>query len=418
MAFEQYVAQLGQQARQASSVLMAATTEQKNSALLALANQLHQSTEQLISANKLDLEQAVANGLSDAMIDRLALDAARIDAMAEGVKQVAALQDPIGKITQSRLLPSGIRVAKMQVPLGVVGMIFESRPNVTIDAAVLCLKSGNAAILRGGKEAIHSNMALAAIVGQALQLAGLPAQSVQLIDKLDRDVVSALIGSPDAIDVVIPRGGRGLIERISQDARVPVIKHLDGVCHVYVDKAANQARAIDVAVNAKNQRYGTCNTTETLLVHQDIAPQWLPAWAAQQADYSVEIRACATSKQWLPDAVDAVDSDWVTEYLAPVISVKTVSSLDEAITHINQFGSHHTDAILTDDIGAAEQFKRRVDSGSVMVNASTRFADGFEYGLGAEIGISTDKFHARGPVALEGLCSQKWVVEGDYSIRK
>ncbi len=416
MSLDSYVTQLGQAARTASAQLMAATTEQKNDALHYLADLLDSNCHALIDVNKQDLDAAAKAGLSDAMIDRLMIDPQRVAAMSQGVRQVAGLPDPIGEISEQRSLESGITVAKMSSPLGVVCMIYESRPNVTIDAAVLCIKSGNAAILRGGKEAFYSNVALAQLVSTALTKAGLPALGVQLVDRLDREIVSLLISSPEYVDVVIPRGGRGLIERISKDARVPVIKHLDGVCHVYIDKAADLDRALQVVVNAKTQRYGTCNTTESLLVHVDAMDCLKPIAQALLAK-GVEIRGCQRTLDLVADAMLASEQDWFTEYLAPVISIKVVDSLDEAIAHINHYGSHHTDAILTDDTSAAIAFQRRVDSGSVMVNASTRFADGFEYGLGAEIGISTDKFHARGPVALEGLCSKKWVVTGDYAVR-
>jgi len=417
MDFKAYVNELGANARSASRKLAAASTQQKNVFLNCLAQRIREERNLIIEANQLDLEAAHRSGLSAALIDRLMLDKKRIEAIAQGVEQVAALADPIGTLSPYQQMPSGIRIAKMKVPLGVVGMIYESRPNVTIDAAVLCIKSSNAAILRGGRDAINSNRILTDILVEALEDAELPPTSIQLIQQLDHEVVSALISSPDTVDVIIPRGGRGLIERISKHARVPVIKHLDGVCHLFVERSANLERALDVVVNSKTQRYGTCNTAETLLVDCVIADAFLPMAAGRLDALGVEIRGCERTQQIVPFAKRATEKDWYEEYLAPVLAVRVVDSLDEAIDHINHYGSGHTDSILCNDTVSADRFRQLVDSGSVMVNASTRFADGFEYGLGAEIGISTDKFHVRGPVGLEGLCSEKWVVEGDYSIR-
>ncbi len=356
-------------------------------------------------------------GLDNALLDRLALNDKVIDGMIEGVRQIAALPDPIGEITDLKYRPSGIQVGRMRVPLGVIGIIYESRPNVTVDAAALCLKSGNATVLRGGSEAFHSNQAIAASVHRGLTKAGLPPNGVQVLNTTDRAAVGAMITMPDYIDVIIPRGGKGLIERISRDARVPVIKHLDGICHVYVDGDADLEKAIQVAFNAKTQRYGTCNTMETLLVSEEIAGEILPELGRMYLDKGVELRGCPTTLNLIPGSVAATEEDWDTEYLAPILAVKVVKDMDEAIDHIETHSSRHTDTIVTENITRSRRFLREVDSSSVMVNASTRFADGFEYGLGAEIGISTDKFHARGPVGLEGLTSQKFVVLGDGHIR-
>ncbi|MEE1950582.1 glutamate-5-semialdehyde dehydrogenase [Pseudomonas alcaligenes] len=413
-----YMTRLGRAARAASRVLARASTAQKNHALQAAANALDAARSELTSANELDLAAARANGLEPAMVDRLALTPKVIDSMIEGLRQVATLPDPIGEIQGMRYLPSGIQVGKMRVPLGVIGIIYESRPNVTIDAASLCLKSGNATILRGGSEAIHSNQAIARCIQFGLSEAGLPASAVQVVETTDRAAVGALITMPEFVDVIVPRGGKGLIERISRDAKVPVIKHLDGVCHVYIDVAADIDKAIRVADNAKTQRYSPCNTMETLLVHEAIAARVLPPLAAIYRDKDVELRGDAATRALLGgDVLEATEDDWYAEYNAPILAIRIVDSLDAAIEHINQYGSQHTDAIITENFSDARRFLTEVDSASVMVNASTRFADGFEYGLGAEIGISTDKLHARGPVGLEGLTSEKYVVFGDGHIR-
>lgn len=413
-----YMSRLGRAAREASRVVARATTAQKNQALLAAADALDAARAQLTEANEQDLANGRANGLEPAMLDRLALTPARIDDMIEGLRQVATLPDPIGEIRDMRYVPSGIQLGKMRVPLGVVGIIYESRPNVTIDAASLCLKSGNATILRGGSEAIHSNQAIAACIQTGLAKAGLPASVVQVVETTDRAAVGALITMPEYVDVIVPRGGKGLIERISRDAKVPVIKHLDGICHVYIDVAADLDKAIRVADNAKTQRYAPCNTMETLLVHAGIADRVLPPLAAIYRDKGVELRGDAATRALLgADVLEATEEDWRTEYNAPILSIRVVDSLDTAIEHINTYGSQHTDAIITENFTDARRFLTEVDSASVMVNASTRFADGFEYGLGAEIGISTDKLHARGPVGLEGLTSEKYVVFGDGHVR-
>ncbi len=413
-----YMNRLGRAAREASRITARATTAQKNNALLAAARALDAAREALLVANAKDLAAGRENGLDDAMLDRLALTPARIDEMIEGLRQVATLPDPIGTIRDMRYLPSGIQVGKMRVPLGVIGIIYESRPNVTIDAASLCLKSGNATILRGGSEAIHSNQAIAACIQQGLAEAGLPPACVQVVETTDRAAVGALITMPEYVDVIVPRGGKGLIERISRDARVPVIKHLDGVCHVYIDEAADLDKAIRVADNAKTQRYAPCNTMETLLVDASVAERVLPPLAQIYRDKGVELRGCERTRALLGGDVRAAsEEDWLAEYNAPILAVRIVDSLDAAIEHINHYGSHHTDAIVTENFTRARRFLTEVDSSSVMVNASTRFADGFEYGLGAEIGISTDKLHARGPVGLEGLTSEKYVVFGDGHVR-
>ncbi len=413
-----YMSRLGRAAREASRVIARATTAQKNKALLAAADALDAARAQLTEANEQDLANGRANGLEPAMLDRLALTPARIDDMIEGLRQVASLPDPIGEIRDMRYVPSGIQLGKMRVPLGVVGIIYESRPNVTIDAASLCLKSGNATILRGGSEAIHSNQAIAACIQTGLAEAGLPASVVQVVETTDRAAVGALITMPEYVDVIVPRGGKGLIERISRDAKVPVIKHLDGICHVYIDVAADLDKAIRVADNAKTHRYAPCNAMETLLVHAGIADRVLPPLAAIYRDKGVELRGDAATRALLgADVLEATEEDWRTEYNAPILSIRIVDSLDSAIEHINTYGSQHTDAIITENFTDARRFLTEVDSASVMVNASTRFADGFEYGLGAEIGISTDKLHARGPVGLEGLTSEKYVVFGDGHVR-
>lgn len=413
-----YMSRLGRAAREASRVLARASTAQKNAALLAAADALDAAREQLAHANEQDLAAGRANGLEPAMLDRLALTPARIDDMIEGLRQVAKLPDPIGEIRDMRFVPSGIQIGKMRVPLGVVGIIYESRPNVTIDAASLCLKSGNATILRGGSEAIHSNQAIARCIQQGLAAAGLPASAVQVVETTDRAAVGALISMPEYVDVIVPRGGKGLIERISREAKVPVIKHLDGICHVFIDESADLDKAIRIADNAKTQRYAPCNTMETLLVHQAIAARVLPPLAAIYRDKGVELRGDAATRALLgSDVLEASEEDWRTEYNAPILSIRIVDDLDSAIEHINTYGSQHTDAIVSENFSNARRFLAEVDSASVMVNASTRFADGFEYGLGAEIGISTDKLHARGPVGLEGLTSEKYVVFGDGHVR-
>ncbi len=415
-----YMARLGMAARAASTVMAAAGTAAKNDALRALARLLREAVHPLAQSNELDLAAARSNGLAGPMLDRLKLSPAIIATVAEGCEQLAAMPDPIGEITGVKRRPSGISVGRMRVPLGVFGMIYESRPNVTIEAASLAIKSGNACILRGGSEALHSNLALWRLVQAALADAGLPPEAVQLVETTDRAAVGRLITMPEYVDVIIPRGGKGLIERISAEARVPVIKHLDGNCHVYVDEEVDLDLAVKVTDNAKTQKYSPCNAAESLLVHAAQATAFLPRMAAVFAAKGVEMRCCpraATLLAGVKGVVPASDEDWATEYLAPIISIKVVDTLDEALAHINRFGSHHTDAILTTNHPHAMRFLREVDSASVMVNASTRFADGFEYGLGAEIGISTDKFHARGPVGLEGLTSMKWVVLGQGEVR-
>ncbi|WP_341304578.1 glutamate-5-semialdehyde dehydrogenase [Pseudomonas sp. TMP25] len=411
-----YMTRLGQAARSASRVLARASTAQKNRALHAAAAALDAARVALTAANDLDLAAARASGLEPAMVDRLALTPARIDGMIEGLRQVASLADPVGAIRDMSYRPSGIQVGKMRVPLGVIGIVYESRPNVTIDAASLCLKSGNATILRGGSEAIHSNRAIAACIQRGLAEAGLPAAAVQVVETTDRAAVGALITMPEFVDVIVPRGGKGLIERISRDARVPVIKHLDGICHVYVDAHADLPKAQAIAFNAKTYRYGICGAMETLLVDQAIAADFLPGMAEQLRDKGVELRGCAVTCG-LIEATPATEDDWHTEYLAAILSIRVVEGLDQAIEHINHYGSHHTDSIVTEHQGQARRFIAEVDSSSVMLNTPTCFADGFEYGLGAEIGISTDKLHARGPVGLEGLTCEKYVVIGDGQLR-
>jgi glutamate-5-semialdehyde dehydrogenase len=418
MDVKAYMQQVGQQARAASSEIAKADTGLKNKALLAIASAIESSRDTLTAANQKDMLRGRDNGLDDALLDRLELTPSRVDDMIIGLKQVAGLPDPVGGITDMDYMPSGIQRGKMRVPLGVIGMIYESRPNVTIEAASLCLKSGNAVILRGGSEAIESNQALATCISQALAETGLPQHVVQVIETTDRAAVGELITMAEYVDVIVPRGGKGLIERISNDAKVAVIKHLDGICHVYIDDDADMTKAVNVAINAKTHRYGTCNTMETLLVAQSVAQKVLPQLATAYGELDVELRGCSKTKQILADVVDATDEDWDTEYLAPILSIKIVEGMAEAIVHINKHSSQHTDSIITENYSKARDFLRQVDSSSVMVNASTRFADGFEYGLGAEIGISTDKIHARGPVGLDGLTSQKWVVFGDGHIRQ
>lgn len=414
----EYMTDMGRQAREASRVMAAVGTAEKNAALLAIAEAIRSDSDAIGEANARDMAAGREAGLDAALLDRLELTPARIGGMIEGLQQVATLPDPVGEISELKYRPSGIQVGKMRVPLGVVGIIYESRPNVTAEAASLCLKSGNAAILRGGSEAIHSNQAIAECIRKGLQQAGLPETAVQVVATTDREAVGALITLPEYVDVVVPRGGKGLIERISRDATVSVIKHLDGVCHVYLDDEADADKAVAIAVNAKTHRYGTCNTMETLLVARSRATELLPRIAREMSAAGVELRACSEARAIVSTMTVADDSDWAAEYLAPILAVKVVAGLDEAIAHINRWGSQHTDAIITENYSLARRFLREVDSSSVMVNASTRFADGFEYGLGAEIGISTDKIHARGPVGLEGLTSQKYIVFGDGQIRQ
>ncbi len=413
-----YMQSVGQQARAASRLIAKADTATKNRALTAMASAIRRDEALLLAANAKDLDNARAKGLEAAMIDRLTLSAKGVVTMAEGLLQISALADPVGEISGLNYRPSGIQVGKMRVPLGVIGIIYEARPNVTADAAGLCLKAGNAAILRGGSEAIHSNQAIAACVKEGLQLAGLPETAVQVIETTDRAAVGELITMQDFVDVIVPRGGKGLIERIANEARIPVIKHLDGVCHVYIDDQADFDKAIKIADNAKTQRYGTCNTMETLLIHTDIAQKILPVLSTIYFDKGVELRGDETARHIIPQMNAATEQDWYEEYLAPILSIRIVDGLDQAIDHITKYGSQHTDAIVTENYSRARRFLREVDSSSVMVNTTTRFADGFEYGLGAEIGISTDKIHARGPVGLEGLTSQKFIVLGDGQLRQ
>lgn len=408
---------LGQRARAASRHMARANSGAKNRALAAIAAALRSHRSAILDANRQDMDKARTNGLESALLDRLELTGERFDGMVEGLEQVIGLADPIGAISDMSYRPSGIQVGKMRVPLGVIGIIYESRPNVTIDAASLCLKSGNAAILRGGSEAINSNQAIAECLRIGLREAGLPEDAVQVIETTDRAAVGELISHPEYVDVIVPRGGKGLIERISRDARVPVIKHLDGNCHVYIDIDADHDKAIAIAINAKTHRYGTCNTMETLLIHQAVATQLLPKLADQYREAGVELRGCAQSRALVADMKEATEADWREEYLAPILAVKIVADLDEAMDHISAYSSGHTESIVSENWSNARRFLAEVDSSSVMINASTRFADGFEYGLGAEIGISTDRIHARGPVGLEGLTSQKWIVFGDGQIR-
>jgi glutamate-5-semialdehyde dehydrogenase len=417
MDIEQYMQTVGRQAREASRAIARADTHAKNSALRAIAAAIRRESAALVAANQEDLAAARATGLETAMLDRLTLTEKGVAAMAEGVEQVAALADPVGEISDLKFRPSGIQVGKMRVPLGVIGIIYEARPNVTADAAALCLKSGNAAILRGGSEAIRSNRAIAALVQEGLASAGLPANAVQVIDTTDRAAVGHLITMREYVDVIVPRGGKGLIARLLAESRVPMIQHLDGNCHVYIDDDADAEKALRIVENSKTQRYGTCNTTESLLVARSVAARLLPPIAAMLSDKGVEIRGCAETQALVKSAKVATEEDYATEFLAAIISVKIVAGLDEAMEHINHYGSHHTEAIVSENYTKAMRFLREVDSASVMVNASTRFADGFEYGLGAEIGISTDKIHARGPVGLEGLTSQKWIVLGNGQVR-
>ena len=409
---------IGANASHASRILAKASTTTKNDALTKIAFALEENRANLLIANSQDMNNARTHGLDAAMLDRLALSESRINAMIEGLNQVAALPDPIGHVTDLQSRPSGIELGKMRVPLGVIGIIYESRPNVTIDAASLCLKSGNATILRGGSEAILSNQALASCINQGLLSAGLPSTAVQVIQTTDRDAVGELITMTDHVDVIIPRGGKGLIKRLIADARVPTIKHLDGNCHVYIDSDADHTKAINIAFNSKTHRYGVCNAMESLLIAESVALELLPKLAAKFTEKGVELRGCEQSIKILPSLNTAVEEDWSEEYLAPILAIKIVTGIDQAIAHINHYSSKHTESIVTENKDTSQQFLAEIDSSSVMVNASTRFADGFEYGLGAEIGISTDKIHVRGPVGLEGLTSQKWVVFGDGQVRE
>ncbi len=417
-----YMSNVGHAARDASRAIGRASTGQKNQALVEIADRIFDQADALKKANALDLKAGKDKGLDAALLDRLELTDDRIASMAEGLRQIASLADPVGVISNLAYRPSGIQVGKMRVPLGVIGIIYESRPNVTADAAGLCLKSGNAVILRGGSEAIHSNQAIALCIKHGLEVAGLPADVVQVIETTDRAAVGELLRLKESVDVIIPRGGKSLIERITNESEVPVIKHLDGICHVYIDDDADKEKALRVAFNSKTQRYGTCNTMETLLLAESVCAEILPELAKMYLDEGVEIRGCEKTQALLKDnnieSVSAVEEDWSTEYLAPILSVKIVDDLAAAISHINKYSSQHTESIITENYSKARQFLREVDSSSVMVNASTRFADGFEYGLGAEIGISTDKLHARGPVGLEGLTSQKYIVLGDGQVRQ
>jgi glutamate-5-semialdehyde dehydrogenase len=423
MDIQSYMQSVGREARKASRAMAKADTAAKDQALLVMAAAIERDTARLLDANREDVNDARAKGLASALLDRLTLSAKSVASMAEGLRQIAQLRDPVGEISDLSYRPSGIQVGRMRVPLGVVAIIYEARPNVTADAAGLCLKSGNAAILRGGSEAIHCNQAIAACVHEGLRDAGLPESAVQVIETTDRAAVGELITMKDYVDIIVPRGGKGLIERISSESRIPVLKHLDGVCHVYIDERADFDKAIRIADNAKTQRLGTCNTMETLLVHKDIAAKVLPALCQIYLDKGIELRVDAQARNAVGAALAArmkvaTEEDWYTEYLDAILSIRVVADLDQAIEHITVYGSQHTDAIVTEDYSRARRFLREVDSSSVMVNASTRFADGFEYGLGAEIGISTDKLHARGPVGLEGLTSQKFIVLGDGQIRE
>lgn len=422
MNVSEYMSTLGARARAASALMAMASRGDKDRTLLAIAEKLEASIVPLQEANAQDLQTAKEKGLDAALLDRLVLNEAGILAMAEGCRQVAALSDPVGEVTDLRFRPSGIQVGKMRVPLGVIGIIYESRPNVTVDAAILCLKSGNATILRGGSESIHSNMAVAKCICDALSASGLPTDAVQVVETTDREAVAQLITMPDFVDVIVPRGGKGLIERISRDASVPVIKHLDGICHVYLDKDADFDKAMAIAINAKTHRYGVCNAMETLLIDRTLADKIMLPLCEQYAAKGVELRGCDRSRALLKGAefsmVEATERDWQTEYLAPILSIRVVDDFDQAVDHIATYSSDHTESIVTENVTTSRKFIQRVDSSSVIVNASTRFADGFEYGLGAEIGISTDKLHARGPVGLEGLTSQKYIVYGDGHIRQ
>jgi glutamate-5-semialdehyde dehydrogenase len=412
-----YLRTVGERARAASRLMSRAETAAKNRALTVIAEALEAGAAPLVAENRKDLDAGRHNGLDDAMLDRLTISEKSVKAMANGLREVAALPDPVGEITGLTYRPSGIQVGRMRVPLGVIGIIYESRPNVTADAAALCLKSGNACILRGGSESIHSNKAIAAVIRAGLEAAGLPADAVQLIETTDRAAVGEMLRLEDCIDVIVPRGGKSLIERIMRESRIPIIKHLDGICHVYIDDHCDFEKATRIALNAKTQRYGVCNAMETLLIAGRIAPVLLPELARLYREKGVELRGCPRTCEIVPDCIPATEEDWDTEYLAPILSIRVVAGLDEAMDHIHRHGSSHTEAIVTEDYSRARRFLREVDSSSVMVNASTRFADGFEYGLGAEIGISTDKLHARGPVGLEGLTTLKFIVLGDGHVR-
>ncbi len=418
LSIQQYMQTLGQQASQAARLMSAASTASKNRALDNLAQMLMDNQSQLALHNQRDLEAGQARGLDASLLDRLELTTARIVSMAQGLQQIASLPDPVGEVTDVASRPSGIQVGKMRVPLGVIGIIFESRPNVTADAAGLCLKSGNAVILRGGSEAIHSNRAIGALIKQALTSADLPQSAVQVVDTTDREAVRELLRLDRYVSVIIPRGGKSLIERVTAESTIPVIKHLDGNCHVYLDAHLDHDKAVAIAVNAKTHRYGVCNAMETLLVHKEVAEALLPRLAGEYRQHQVELRGCEKTRSILKDINSATEQDWYEEYLAPILAIKIVDDIDQAMNHIEKYGSHHTDVIVTENFSHAQKFLREVDSSSVMVNASSRFADGFEYGLGAEIGISTDKLHARGPVGLEGLTTQKFVVYGDGNIRE
>ena len=418
MDMQTYMQGVGRAARAASRAMAKADTKAKDLALLKMAEAIARDEARLLAANAEDLAAAGEKGLEPALIDRLTLSAKGVQSMADGLRQIAALPDPVGEITHMNFRPSGIQVGRMRVPLGVIGIIYEARPNVTADAAGLCLKAGNATILRGGSEAIRSNQAIAACVHAGLRAAELPEAAVQVVETTDRAAVGELLRMDDYVDVIVPRGGKALVERVIAESRIPMIKHLHGVCHVYLDDHADLEKAVRIADNAKTQRYGTCNTMETLLVHRRIAPIVLPRLAAIYLGKGVELRGCETARELVPEMTEATEEDWYAEYLAPILAVRVVDGLDQAIDHISMYGSQHTDAIVTEDLGRARRFLREVDSSSVMVNASTRFADGFEYGLGAEIGISTDKIHARGPVGLEGLTSLKFVVIGDGQVRE
>ncbi|MFQ5355768.1 MAG: glutamate-5-semialdehyde dehydrogenase [Mariprofundaceae bacterium] len=409
--------QMGLQAQKAARMMRSASPQAKNNALITAAAVIRRQTDEILAANELDMQKAAKVKLDDALRERLELNSGRVEAMTVGLEQIAALPDPVGAISDMAYRPSGIQVGRMRVPLGVVGIIFESRPNVTADAAGLCIKSGNAVILRGGSEAIHTNRAIAGCLRRALVDTGLPQDAIQLVDSTDRSFVGALLKADTYVDVIIPRGGRSLIERVISDSRIPVIKHLDGICHVYVDEKADLEMAANIAINAKTQRYGVCNAMETLLVHESVATAFLPDFIASMDDMGVEVRGCQRTLQLSEKAAPAKEEDWSTEHLGPILSIRVVESLDEAMDHIARFGSGHTDSIVTEDYHSSMRFLREVDSSSVMINASTRFADGFEYGLGAEIGISTDKLHARGPVGLEGLTTMKWIVLGHGEVR-
>lgn len=413
-----HITQISTAAKTAYYQLAQTDSITKNAVLFQLAKLIATHETTLLQANAQDIQHAQQKNLSEAMIDRLTITPSSLNNMIHGLHQIAALPDPIGEMDEFQVRPNGLKIGKMRVPLGVIGMIYEARPNVTIDAAALCLKSGNTCVLRGGSEAFHSNMALAALIKQALQQTGLPEHSVCLVEDTHRDHVGAMLQAVGLIDVIIPRGGKSLVSRISEQARIPVIKHLDGICHVYLDQAADKTKAINIAFNAKTSRYGTCNTMETLLIHQARASEILPELAHIYATKNVQLRGCPQTRAILPHITAATEADWTTEYLAPILSIKIVDDIQAAITHINQYGSHHTDSIVTEHEASANLFLRLVDSASVMVNTSTRFADGFEYGLGAEIGISTDKIHVRGPVGLYGLTSQKWVVLGNGQVRE